>query len=422
MSEEKQGKFYFGWNVVVVAFILLAVVGAPGISMSGLPVVSLVTDFKVSVTTVMLMGAISMLGAMVGALFAGRVIMRFGLRKTVSCLLVLSGSLWMIMSTVKNMNLLFVLAFLAGVIGSGTTTLPASVVINNWFGPKLRGKAMGVTMIGLSAGAVILSPIVAKIITAATWRGAYRLYGIFAWVMIPLVLLTFYDTPAAKGVTRQGDIPQDKAAEKAAGTDPAGMTAGEALRTPIFWILIVALFIINGLGAAWNGNGPTFLTTIGYSQVKASYLISLCSLAAIIAKILYGIYNDIHGSRSTFNLFLIPVIAASICLVLSPKMPVLAYAAAILYGLSFPNSTVGSPLITGELFGPKNYGILIGYTQLVASLGSAIFPMIVSSIYGATGSYVYSWITVFVFAVAAMVLINLTYVAKKKYEAKKSTD
>ena len=422
MAENQQGKFYFGWYVVVVAFILLAVVGAPGISMSGLPVVSIVQDFKVSVTNVMLMGALSMMGAMIGTLFAGKVFMRFGLRKTVSCGLILSGAMWLLISTVKDFKLMIVMAFIAGVIGTFTTTLPASIVINNWFGPKLRGKAMGVTIIGLSAGAVVLSPVVAKLITSATWRGAYRMYGILAWVMIPFVFLTFYDTPAAKGIIRQGDIPGEKAAKKATGVDPAGMTAGEALRTPIFWILVVALFIINGLGAAWNGNGPTFLTTIGYTQVRASFLISLCSLAAIIAKIIYGIYNDINGCRKTFNMFLIPVISASICLILSPKMPALAYAAAVLYGLSFPNSTVGSPLITGELFGPKNYSILVGYTQFVASLGSAIFPMIVSSIYGATGNYVYSWAAVLVLSLLALVLINITYVAKKNYISNKSTN
>jgi MFS-type transporter involved in bile tolerance (Atg22 family) len=58
----------------------------------------------------------------------------------------------------------------------------------------------------------------------------------------------------------------------------------------------------------------------------------------------------------------------------------------------------------------------------VASLGSAIFPMIVSSIYGATGNYVYSWAAVLVLSLLALVLINITYVAKKNYISNKSTN
>lgn len=416
MAEKK--KVYFGWYIVVVSFLLLALVGAPGISLGGLVVLSIAKTLNVNTTAVILAGTISLLGSMLGSVFAGKVLMRFGIRKTVPVLLALAGLIWLGTSFAKNIYVIYVLSVIGGIIGSGSSLLPVSILVNNWFGPKLKGKAMGIVMIGLSAGAIILSPIVATLIAKATWRGAYQMYAIFCWVAIPLVLLTFYELPSMKGLARRGDPAKGEStpAAAAAASQQSGMTAKEALRTPMFWTMALALLLINGLGAAWNGNGPTFLSTIGFDPITASFLMSLCSLAAVVAKILYGIYNDIHGVRKTFNLFLVPAILAGICLICAHWVPMLAYAAAFLYGLSFPNSTVGSPLITSDLFGNKNYGILVGYTQFATSLGSGLLPLLTSAVYSASGSYTASWSVILGLAVLSLVLVNLAYVVKKKNE------
>lgn len=411
-----QGKVYFGWCIVVVSFLLLALVYAPSISLAGLPIVSIAQDFQVSTTAAILPSTIGLLGAMVGSVFAGKVLMRFGIRRTVPVLLIICGVLRIITANAPSITFMYGLSVLSGVFGAATSFLPISILINSWFGPKLRGKAMGTATIGISVGAIVLSPIVANIIAAATWRGANWLYAVFYFISAPMVWFTFYESPEKKGLTRLGDLTPEEAGKLgAAQTAKSGLTAGEALRTPMFWLAILAIILINGMGQVWSSNSTAFSTSIGYTAVQASFLVSLCSLAGVVGKVLYGVYSDIRGARSASNLFLLPVMAACVCLVAAHWMPVLAFPATLLYGLSFPNSTVGTPLVTSELFGSKNYGILVGYTQVASTIGSSLLPLLISYIYERNGSYMISWVCVFALAVFAMVMINSAYIARKRY-------
>ena len=120
----------------------------------------------------------------VGALFA-----RFGARRT----MLVSASL-LALSTlgyalVVNLWMLYGLLMLSGFAIAGATILPAQTLIINWF-DRLRGRAMGLTMVGIGAGGLVLPPVNEFLIRLLGWRLTWGCsFAILAMVVIPLIAI-----------------------------------------------------------------------------------------------------------------------------------------------------------------------------------------------------------------------------------------
>lgn len=50
-------------------------------------------------------------------------------------------------------------------------------MISNWFGPKVKGTAMSIGMLGSGAGALVWVNFISKIIAGSGWRTAYLANG-----------------------------------------------------------------------------------------------------------------------------------------------------------------------------------------------------------------------------------------------------
>ena len=78
----------------------------------------------------------------------------------------------------------------AGVGSGAATLLPCAMVIANWFGPRNRGIAMGITFTGTSLGGAVMVMIADRAIDWGGWRAGYVTLAIpMIVIVVPLVLL-----------------------------------------------------------------------------------------------------------------------------------------------------------------------------------------------------------------------------------------
>ena len=131
--------------------------------------------------------------------------------------------------------------------------------INQWFRRRL-GLAMGIAGMGMALGGTAIAPLMGFLVLSTGWRPAAFISGVVILaVVIPLSLLIRRD-PESMGLRPDGDpIPEGEIniaegfSEKGQGSqrDQHGaailhagepdFTASEAMRTPTFWILTLAV-------------------------------------------------------------------------------------------------------------------------------------------------------------------------------------
>jgi hypothetical protein len=142
--------------------------------------------------------------------------------------------------------------------GQRSLSLTASTSVTLW-SERRRGIALGLSS-GLGQALMSLPPLVLAVGIGAFvgWRGTWLAAAAVIWVLlIPIAWFGLRDTPAELGQQLDGD-PADPDAPSAA--DPAtSWTRGEAMRTPIFWVVTAAVGASGmiGTGLAFWRSGAT---------------------------------------------------------------------------------------------------------------------------------------------------------------------
>ena len=121
---------------------------------------------------------------------------------------------------------------------------PFSAALMFWFQRK-RGQAMGLLNTGNGAGH-LMAPVVALLVIWVGWRSTLLLAAVVVFLLgIPLAMV-LRDRPEPYGYTIDGDAPEPGAGEPSVAPDATGMSVGEGLRTPTFYLLSVSSALAGG--------------------------------------------------------------------------------------------------------------------------------------------------------------------------------
>src|SRR5580692_7334855 len=121
---------------------------------------------------------------------------------------------------------LYAVFFVLGIVGNGTAQLAYTRAITTWFHER-RGTAFAVLMAGGTVGAMILPPVAQALIDAAGWRTAAAILG---------AMVLAIGWPLGLRVReRSGEVVVEQGAS-------SGATVAEAMRSRIFWIVVIVLF------------------------------------------------------------------------------------------------------------------------------------------------------------------------------------
>ena len=212
-----------------------------------------------------------MIGRLVGGIQGppmGYLTDRFGPRVMLAFGGIMSGLGFILLSFTGN-YLSFVLVFV-GILSVGFRSgyNNASIAaVNNWF-RRRRGIAMSIVSMGNGLGGAT-APLVGLLVVAVGWRHAVLISGILIIaVVLPLSLLV-RRSPESMGLLPDGDPPEPSPPPPDTGAAPASggrtgvaaagsrrgrsgnrpqdtdFTAREAMRTPSYWLLILATGLRN---------------------------------------------------------------------------------------------------------------------------------------------------------------------------------
>lgn len=316
-------------------------------------------------------------------------------------------------SRADSLTMFYLFAIVLGIGFAGTAPMPVSIMINKWFGGKIRGTATGIAFLGSGLGGMILSPILNSIIAANGWRTGYITLAIVFVILMVLVILLANDNPESKGFTRMG---QDASEIDGGSIEKKGKNLAEAMRTAEFYFAVVSTVLVVLASSAILANSVAFFVGCGIESGKAASLHGLLLGSLIIGKPLVGAFTDRFGIRVSAVLSTVIFAMTFASLFIMPSSPaMLVYLVIACYGLGGPTITVVPPLLVNGLFGDKDYGTLVGVMNMATSIGGAFGGTVAAKVYDMTGSYSSFWI---VACGAVLVAALCRFIAFRIYDSK----
>ena len=411
MSQTKKG-FYHGWWIVIASFFLMAIIFSSMLTLPGVFTVAVTEELGVSRTSFTLHMTICLLASTVAAFFVGKAFTKCNPKTLMTIVTIIAGLCFVGYSFATNVYHFYIASAVVGFSGMFTTSVPIGILITNWFGPKMKGKAMGIAMTGSGVGAMALNPILSAIILQYSWQMAYRLLAVLTFVLcLPLVLFAVSRAPADRGLERLGDDPNAVATP---GGAVSGLTTAQGLKSSLFWVMFLTFCLFGITTSIFNNNAIPNMTDCGLAAVTASTVMSISSLGVIIGKILLGVINDKANARAASSFAIICLIAGLAVFLMLPKMTTFLVAAlgAFVFGVGNANATVCMPLITSDLMGNRDFGTLFSYASISSTIGAAVGPVVGSLVFDATGSYSGAWMSDIVLMICMLLLLFLCYKMK----------
>ena len=403
--------FFYGWMVVAVAFVTMAI-GVNARTAFSLLFPPILDEFGWD--RGMTAGAFSF-GFLASAAWSpalGRLMDRRGPRWVLLLGVGLMGAGLALAPAVTRPWHLY--ATLGVLVGGGSVCLGYTghaLFLPNWF-VRRRGFALGLAFSGVGVGSIVLLPWLQGVIVARGWRAASAtLAAVVVLVLLPLSLLQ-RRRPEDLGLEPDGDaaLPAGSPARAQPDNvvDPAWVavdwTLARAARTARFWW--VALAFVGGL-IAWYAvqvHQTKYLIEIGFTPEVAAWALGLVGLGGIVGQIGLGHLSDRVGREWAWTLAC-GGFAASYALLLllrSFPTPALLYLMVAAQGMLGYGAASVFGAIPAELFQGRHYGTVFGTLSLAAIVGGAIGPWMAGALYDRTGDYVLAfWLAIAASVVSA---------------------
>lgn len=405
-------RFFYGW--VIVAVSCLADATAFGAGSVSLGVFLQPMNAALGWSRTALVGAVTLqsfanlfVSPVIGPLvdrYGPRVIMVFGAA--------VAGVSYLLMGEISELWQFYLLYTVSAALGLHEVgSLVTTTVVSKWF-IRMRGRALGMTMIGNNLGGIIFAPLLAFLIGAVGWRAAWAVLGLLIVIMVmPPTILFMRRTPEDMGLLPDGDVPEPQGAgapHRSRSAEEPRWGARDALRTRTLWLLVVS-FNLAGLGvSAMVVHQVAYYSDVGLSLQAASLVFALNHFLSAPAKLFWGFLAERVPVRyCMMGTFLGRTIAFLILILGSAQERV--YAFALVNGLV--GGAVGplQSLIWADYYGRAFVGTIRGILapfSLISSLGG---PLFAAFVFDLVGSYNTAFM---IFAGTLLLGVTTLYFAK----------
>lgn len=259
--------------------------------------------------------------------------------------------------------LLPVVIFALRFTGQGMTSHVAVVAMARWF-VATRGRALAIAAFGFMLGEATLPLTMVWLKSFVDWRMLFVGAALFC-LLASAVLFR---------LLRLERTPQSVAAESQSfGMHGQFWTRSQALRHPMFWIMVPAVMSFSGFGTAFWFHQAHFAEIKGWSHLSLVAVFPLGTLALLFSTIVYGWAIDKFGAVRLLPVYLLPLVIAFVLHWYAPSLWWSAIAI-ILMGLAGGGQATILNACWAELYGTRHIGSIKSVATAFMVLGSAIGP------------------------------------------------
>lgn len=269
------------------------------------------------------------------------------------------------MAWIAEVWMLVAAIFLLRLFGQGLMGHAAMVAMARWF-VATRGRAVSIAGLGVAMGEALLPVTFVALLGVFDWRSL--------WLIAAAALVAL--APVLWSLLRHERTPQSFAQDGGSvGMQNLMWTRGEALKHPVFWLMLPAL-----LGpAAWNT--AFFFQQVHVAEAKDWPHMTLVSLfplytaTSVVSMLIAGALVDRLGSTRLAKVYLLPMVAGYLVFALAGSIPVAALSI-VLIGAGVGLHVTMMATFWAEVFGTRYLGSIRAMMAAVMVLGTALGPLI----------------------------------------------
>ncbi len=407
-AEKKLSGIFYGWWIVA-AGVVLCMFGYGGWFYSfGTLFNPISNEFGWSRATTSIAFSLSRLEGGLEGLVTGPLVDKYGPRFWVRVGFTMAAIGFILMYFIDNLWM-FILTYsllLSLGMNAGLYT-PLQTAVAKWFNEK-RGIALGFLTTGAAVGGSLLVPFTAWMITEYNWRTAVVVLGVMALVLgWGMSFILKPKGPEAYGLLMDGKKLEPGTQPAKAGTKGSadyGLTLKEELKTPAFWLMVVAFTCAHTAVSAIVVHEIPFIEDMGISKIEAGVALGTMTLMSAPGRLFGGWLAD---KWSIKYLYIIASIAQAGSLYIFANvinMPGV-WLFVVAYGLSYGLRIPLEPALRGYCFGHKAFGAIMGYMNAFAVFGSFAGPYFAGWIFDKFGSYEWAFLTFAAMMVVAAIIV-----------------
>ena len=368
-------RFYYGWIVVVIAFVTLgiAVNARTAFSLLYPPILD---EFGWERGLTAAIFSIGFIASTASVPFIGMLMDRYGPRFVlpVSAIAVATGFL---LSTVVATPVGFYLSLGLLAIGAGMpmTYIGHSMFLPNWF-VRRRGLALGISFSGVGVIGLFLFPALQALIVSMGWRAAcIALAAACVLILIPLNLVLQRGRPEEIGLEAGGA----GAVEASTSHGPVVVdepwasrewTLAAAAATARFWWIAAGYFLALYAWYAVQVHQTRYFLDIGIGGSEAAFALGLVAATGVVGQIGIGHFSDRFGREWGWSLALAGFMMSGLVLIAMHHAPsrALLYLAVGTQGfLGYGLASLFGP-IPAEIFAGRRYATILGALSVTGNL------------------------------------------------------
>jgi sugar phosphate permease len=380
---------YYGWRVLAIGTIAMALGSGLSMSSFGLFVGPLEQEFGWTRAEVSLGFSASVLAGGLSAPLVGLWIDSRGARSAIFAGGLLVALSFLLLASTQTLWQFYLFHAIHAVCRQMMFFLPFQALMSQWFARR-RGVALSILGSGFSMGGFIILPIVALAIGGFGWRGAYLFSGLVtAAFFIPAALFVIRNRPSDVGERIDGDeeFRPVEAGERVTPDVSAGMTLREAARTPFFWICAFGfmLFFFGMMG--WMVHQVPFYESKGISRATATLIVSLSAGASIFARLTMGVIADRFERFEMIVVTLLALLLAAMATLLISTSPPAIILFLVFWVIGASAGPMVESLVLIKAFGVRHFATILGAMLVIETSGQIISPSMAGAIFDRTGSY-----------------------------------
>ena len=289
----QQRTLFWGWYVVLGAFLVLAV--NYGVRYSfGIFLKPMAEEYAWSRSVISLGASLNMLVYSFCSIFVGKMVDRIPPGR-----IIMTGastvSLSLVLTAFVQSPLTFYLAYglMGGVGAAGLGVVVCNSSVAKWF-QKRRGTAVGIAAMGISAGTMAMTPFAGYVVKTYGWQAGFLCLALLSFFIGAVLSRLFFrkTVPEAYGLSPDGETKAWKLTEVDADEKAGTLSRLVLIRNPQFWLLSLSLsFSYLVIMSVFIHQVPHALDH-GIGKVAAASSLATVSLAAFFGQFFFGWLSD----------------------------------------------------------------------------------------------------------------------------------
>ena len=381
MANAIRFRVHYAWIILAVSFVTLLSASSVR-SVPGIILTSLEQEFAWSRESITLAASINLLLFGLAGPFLGRLMDRFGTRTVVAwtaCLIALGSAATALIQAPWHL-----LALWGGLVGfgsAGCSMVMASVIVNRWFITR-RGLALGILGGAMSAGQMLLTPILMQLESHFGWRSVTLFEASLMVVVLPLILGLLRNDPSQVGLR-----PYGAGGQETVPAMPDAYPMRHALKRPEFSLLASSFGIcgLTTLGLFQTHLIPHGLEQ-GFSAMTMALSLGVMGVTDIFGTIASGWICDRFGPRGPLaTYYLLRGLSLLALPLVTTREELLIFS--VVYGFNWLSTVPATSALSANLFGKQNVGVVFGWIIFSHQVGAAAAAYGASTMHSCLGNY-----------------------------------